>query len=55
MTVFSEDAEMKTESFTSSAGLDEKHLRLVLEQWTVRIVKSLKDPVQLKLTKGHTF
>lgn len=55
MTVFSEDIEMKTGSFTSSAGLDEKHLRLVLEQRTVWIVKSLKHPVQLKLTERHTF
>lgn len=39
---------MKTNRLTSSAGLDKKHLWLVLEQRTVRIVKSLEDPVQLK-------
>lgn len=33
--------------FTSSAGLDEEHLRLVLQQGTVRVVKGLKHPVQL--------
>lgn len=42
------EVEMKTNRITSSAGLDKKHLWLVLEQRTVRIVKSLEDPVQLK-------
>lgn len=44
---------------TSSAGLDKKHLWLVLEQRTVRIVKSFEDPVQLKNDKvtyvGYKF
>lgn len=40
-----------SESLTSSTGLDEKHLWLVLQQGTVRIVKGLKHPVQLKSSK----
>lgn len=34
---------------TSSAGLDEKHLWLVLQQRTMCIVKGFEDPVQLKV------
>lgn len=41
-------------SLTSSAGLDEKHLGFILQQWTVCVVKGLKDPVQLKMIKPHT-
>lgn len=43
--------ERKTSSVTSSAGLDEKHLGLVLEQRTMRIVKGLEHRVQLKVSK----
>lgn len=34
---------------TSSAGLDEKHLWLVLQQRTMCIVKGFENPVQLKV------